>query len=111
MTGLEWVAVIYLTLNVIGGLYYMPSHGFMTTLGTRLFSVAVSLIVLITLLLVGPLTWVGQGLIILFVYNLLVSLYNCAVNPVKWVGLGHVVFDTLLSIALIGLIITVGIVV
>jgi hypothetical protein len=111
MVAIEWILFVWVSLNIVASAYYAAQGGFSYSKGERLFGIGVSITLGTILAFSGALTWVGWALIAIFVYNVVVSTIKVASNSGQWVSGTHCVFDALLSIVIVILILTVGLVV
>lgn len=112
MALIEWVILIYFGLDIIAGFYYYSQDGYDTTPGAYVLSVLTSLGFGVWLVTLSGLTWFGWAMLVLFCYSLGISLWRLASgtgNQRKTTG--AVAVSMLVSVIVVGLTLTVGLVV
>lgn len=111
MPFIEWLFVIYFGLDVLASLYYYSQDGWTTEPSVYVLSVLLGAGAITFLVLSSPLTWFGWVLVALFTYNLALGAYKLTVCDTRsHKGRSRVVVSGLVSVVLLVLALTVGIV-
>lgn len=112
MAVIEWVVLIYFGLDILAGFYYYSQDGYKTEPSVYLLSVLTSLGFGVWLVTLTGLTWFGWVLLVLFCYSLGISLWRLVSGTGHQTkSRGEVALNMLVSVVVVGLTLTVGLVV
>lgn len=111
MALIEWVILIYFGLSIVAGFYYYSQNGYVTTPGVYVLSVFTSLGFGVWLVTLSGLTWFGWTMLVLFCYSLGISLWRLSSGSGHQAKTrGEVAVSMLVSVVVVGLTLTVGLV-
>jgi hypothetical protein len=112
MAVIEWVILIWFGLDILAGLYYYSQDGYKTDPAVYWLSVLTSAGFGVWLVTLSGLTWVGWLLLVLFCYSLGISLWRIVSGTgSRQKTRGDIAVSMLVSVVVVGLTLTVGLVV